>query len=183
MGARAVRAHRCHRHRRSARGVAPDRQYGSHAAAARDGIGIRPESSAQRTAPAGRTWPRDPSRRARPKRDREAECRRQPGGSRRRRPGHRVPHEDECHWRRHAGDAPCGSRGGRAELRGAGCRQRRNQLLCRSQSRAPPHRRAGGELGRDRPDGPDVPGSHHGLADRGGPGRGGTGRTHARRRV
>ena len=86
------------------------------------------------------------------------ERRRQPRRSRRRRARRRVPLEDERDRRRHDPDAARRREGSRRELRGARRRQRRAELLRRRQPDAAAARSAGRQLGRDRPDGPRVPG-------------------------
>ena len=72
----------------------------------------------------------------------------------------RVPLEDERDRRRHDPDAARRREGSRRELRGARRRQRRAELLGRRQPDAAAARSAGRQLGRDRPDGPRVPGRH-----------------------
>ena len=95
---------------------------------------------------------------------RPQERRRQPRRPRRRRAGARVPLEDERHRRRHDPDAARRREGGGRELRRARRRQRRAELLRRRQPDAAAARSAGRQLGRDRPDGPRVPGRDAGAA-------------------
>ena len=83
----------------------------------------------------------------------------------------RVPLEDERDRRRHDPDAARRRQGGRGELRGARRRQRRAELLRRREPDAAAARSAGRQLGRDRPDGPRVPGRDAGAALRGRAGR------------
>ena len=109
--------------------------------------------------------------------------RREPRRSRRRRAGGRVPFEDERHRRRHAADAARGRDRGLRQLPRARRRQRRAELFGRRQPDAAAARSAGGQLGRDRSDGPHVPGRDAGTADRAGAGRRLPGRPDARRRL
>ena len=76
-----------------------------------------------------------------------------------------------------------GRQGGRAELPGAGRRQRRAELLGGREPDAPAARGAGGQLGRDRPDGPRVPERHDGAEVRRRAGRRRAGGPDARRRL
>ena len=66
--------------------------------------------------------------------------------------------------RRHAADAARRRQGSRGEFLGAGHRQRRAEFFGRRQPDAAAARGAGRQLGRDRSDGPDVPGRDAGAA-------------------
>ena len=82
----------------------------------------------------------------------------------------RVPLEDERDRRRHDPDAPGGRQGSRRAIPRARRRQRRAELLGRREPDAAPARSAGGQLGRDRPDGPRLSGRDDGAQARGCPG-------------
>ena len=121
--------------------------------------------------------------RRRSDRRRQEECRREPRGPWRRRARGRVPLEDERHRRRHDPDAAGRRARGVAELRRARRRQRRAAFLSRRQPDARAARSAGGELGRNRPDGARVPAGDDGAALRRRAGRRRARRAGARRRL
>ena len=159
--------------------------------AARGWAGLAPRPAAPdstaagpyRAPAAGRAGPSDSDRRGAAGRDRQAEPRGESGRRRRRGARGRVPFEAQHHRRRHRADAGGWSDRGVRTVRGACGRQRRRRFLRRRQPHAGAAGGAGRQLGRDRPDGPQLPERGHRAAVLAGAGGRRAGRPRPRRRL